>query len=91
MRLLVNAMPTLYSVVFAIISILGCYGIGHCMSPHSQLIENHIVSYRDSIIQEMIRFIQPEVTLSRKEVKHIEKRIKGFQHRVIGRDTVSYF
>lgn len=91
MKLLESAIHTLYRVIFAIISILGCYGIGHCMSPYNHLTENHIVSYRDSIIQEMIRFIQPEVQLSKKEIRHIEKRINGFQHRVIRRDTISYF
>lgn len=91
MRLLESAIPTLFRVIFAIISILGCYGIGHCMCPHNHIIENHIVSYRDSLIQEMVRFIQPEENLSKTEIRHIERRIKGFQHRVIRRDTISYF
>ena len=91
MRLLESAMPTLYRVTFAIISILGCYGIGHCMSPHNHIIENYSFSYHDSLIQEMVRFIEPEVKLSKTERRHIERRIKGFQHRVIRRDTVSYF
>lgn len=91
MRLLKSAMPTLYRVIFAIISILGCYGIGHSMSPHNYFTENHIVSYRDSLIQEMVRFIQPEANLSKTEIRHIERRIKGFQHRIIRRDTIGYF
>lgn len=91
MRLLKSGMQTLYRVIYAIISILGCYGIGHCMSPHNYFTENHIVSYRDSLIQEMVRFIQPEGNLSKTEIRHIERRIKGFQHRIIRRDTISYF
>lgn len=99
MRRFENIMPTLYRVIIAVASVLGCYGIGHCMSPHTHwdgnhnayLDENHTLSYRDSLIHEMVDFIQPDSKLSKSEKRHIENRINGFQHRVVRRDTISYF
>lgn len=86
-----SIMPTLYRVIIAVASLLWGYGIGHCMSPHSPLDSNNTLSYRDSLIHEMVGFIQPDSKLSKSERKHIEKRINGFQHRVVKRDTISYF
>ena len=82
---------TLYRVIVAVASVLGCYGIGHSMSPNKYNLENNIISSRDSLIQEMIGFIQPGTNITKAERRHIECRIKSFTHKVIRRDTVSFF
>ena len=82
---------TIYILIFAIVSIAGIYGIGHCMTTSNFDYENVRLYSRDSLIQEMTKFIQPNVKLSKLEKRHIETRIKAFPHRVVRRDTLSYF
>ncbi len=82
---------TLYRVIIAVVSICGFCGIGYCMSPYNSSVDTNVISSRDSLIQEMVGFIQPGAKLSKTERKHIERRIKRFPHRVVRRDTISYF
>ncbi|MDE6026797.1 MAG: tetratricopeptide repeat protein, partial [Muribaculaceae bacterium] len=49
------------------------------------------LSRRDSLIQEMVCFINPENKLSKSMRKAVETRINGFPHKVIRRDTTTYF
>lgn len=77
------------TAIFAVVFISGYCGIGRCMLCYDRSEGN--LSGRDSLIQEMTYFIRPDVKLSKPEKRHIENRIKGFPHRVLRRDTVSYF
>ncbi len=49
------------------------------------------LSRQDSLIQEMVEFLNPQFKLSKKDKKHIEGRIKGFPHKIVRRDTATYF
>lgn len=65
-------MPTLYRVIIAVASVLWGCGIGYCMPSQSHLNGNNTLSYRDSLIHEMVDFIQPDSKLSKSEKRHIE-------------------
>ncbi|MDE6257040.1 MAG: CHAT domain-containing protein [Muribaculaceae bacterium] len=46
---------------------------------------------QDSMIQEMLIFLDPDNKLSKNMVKTIRERIKDFPHKVVRRDTMTYF
>lgn len=78
-------------VIVAVLFLLGFHGIGHSMNNSKIISENINLSHRDSLIIEMVEFIQPEYKLSKKDRKHIEKRIKFFPRKILRRDTISHF
>lgn len=91
MRSYIGIGSVMARILVAVICLSVCCGIGLCMPSQSHLNGNNTLSYRDSLIHEMVDFIQPDSKLSKSEKRHIEKRINGFLHRVVKRDTISYF
>ncbi len=43
------------------------------------------------MVMEMVEFIQPETRVARAQKRRAEGRIKAFPHRIVRRDTVTYF
>lgn len=82
---------SLCAILIAVATVCGYHGISHGKSQCNNLNINLKLSYHDSLIHEMVGFIQPNTKLSKSEKRNIEKRINGFQHRVVKRDTISYF
>lgn len=78
-------------ILIAVIFLLGFHGIGHSMILRQGGNENKRLSYRDSLIMEMVEFIQPEYKLNKKNRKHIEGRINSFSHKIVKRDTITRF
>ncbi|MBD5239346.1 MAG: CHAT domain-containing protein [Bacteroidales bacterium] len=68
-------------LILAVMFLPGLHGFSQSVS----------LSHRDSLILEMVEFIQPDYKLTRTSRKHIEGRIKSFPHKIIRRDTVSHF
>ena len=89
MKKTINRLLTL--ILIAVVSLLGFHGIGHSMSLHQGLGDREIFSLRDSLIIEMVEFIQPDYKPSRKDRKRIEGRIKSFPHKIVRRDTIGHF
>lgn len=78
-------------ILIAVVFLLGFHGFGHSMELQKNSRENVMLSQSDSIIMEMVEFIQPEYKLSKKNRKHIEERINSFPHKIVKRDTISHF
>ncbi len=78
-------------IVVAVEFLMGFHGIGHGMNIPTRVPEEVVLSHRDSLIIEMVDFLQPEFKLNKQNRKHIEGRIKGFPDKVVRRDTVSHF
>lgn len=78
-------------ILIAVVFLLGFHGIGNSMNFLQSGNENQRLSYRDSLIIEMVEFIQPKYKLSKKNRKHIEGRINTFPHKIVKRDTISHF
>ncbi len=64
---------------------------GQSLCAYTSKERQEALSHRDSIIQEMVEFIQPEYILSKEQRKHIEGRIKNFPRKILRRDTISHF
>ena len=87
----------LYAILIAVVFIIGCGGKGfskpsfiennspQLLMPHGEL------TWKDSLIQEMVDFLNPMTKLSRSDRKKIESRIKSFPQKIVRRDTTSYF
>ena len=82
---------TLIRVFVAVMCLLACCCIGRSMTNQTSVYSDETLSYRDSLIQEMVEFIHPECKLTKVKRNHIENRIKGFPQMVIRRDTVEFF
>lgn len=81
----------LTQIVVAVVFLVGFHGFGHSMNLHKPEAKKEILSHRDSLIIEMVEFVQPDYKLTQKARKHIECRIKRFPTKIIRRDTVSHF
>lgn len=82
---------TFMRMLITVALFFGCYGIAHPSYHCNDSVRTNLLSYRDSLIQEMVGFIQPSTRLSKAERKRIETRISTFPHKVIRRDTTSFF
>ncbi|MDE6010059.1 MAG: hypothetical protein K2F87_01235 [Muribaculaceae bacterium] len=45
----------------------------------------------DTLLQEMLYFIQPDIRLTKAERQNIEKKIRGFSQKIQHRDTTTLF
>ena len=81
----------LTQIVVAVVSLVGFHGFGHSMNLHKPEAKKEIISHRDSLIIEMVEFVQPDYKLTKEARKHIESRIKKFPTKIIRRDTVNHF
>lgn len=75
----------------AVVILMGFHGIGHSMDIPKSISGDINLSHRDSLIIEMVEFIQPEYKLSKEQRKHIEGRINNFSRKILRRDTISHF
>lgn len=90
MRKLRSILPALGRIILAVASLAGCCGVGYCEVLNYDRGLGKL-SHRDSIIQEMVCFIQPDIKLTKTERRHVENRINKFSHKIIRRDTTSFF
>ena len=69
--------------------------LGYCQQSHAHVFEyksaSGNLSLKDSLIQEMVDFIQPDFKLDKLSRLHIENRINKFPHKILRRDTISHF
>lgn len=78
-------------IVITVVFLLGFHGFGHSMNLHNPETKMEVLTHRDSLIIEMVTFIQPENKLTKDTRKHIENRIKLFPNKIIRRDTLNHF
>lgn len=78
-------------IVVTVVFLFGFHGFGHSMNLHNPETKKEIISHRDSLIIEMVEFVQPDYKLLKEARKHIEGRIKRFPTKIIRRDTLSHF
>lgn len=91
MKILTEKITLLVRVIVAVVFLLGFHGFSHSMNVQKNGRDSECFSHCDSLIIEMIEFIQPEYKLNKKNRKHIEGRINSFPHKIIRRDTLSHF
>ena len=91
MRFIPKRLQVLCVAMVVVVSLIGIHGHGYSMHFFPANVEPMELSHRDSLILEMVDFLQPDRKLNKKQRKHIEGRIAAFPHKVIRRDTISYF
>lgn len=85
------------ALIFTVVFIFGCGVKGFSMPPISISLTPQIfnsesnLTWKDSLIQELVEIINPNHKVSHSERKRIEARIKTFPHKIEHRDTSAYF
>ncbi len=85
------------ALIFTVVFIFGCGVKGFSMPPISISLTPQIfnsesnLTWKDSLIQELVEIINLNHKVSHSERKRIEARIKTFPHKIERRDTSAYF